>query len=86
MPAAIEQPALHAASFDGNVPGRKCFEFAMLGTKREAELASKSVSARRIFDATAGGAKCIAPWVSFEVNAQQPWIHGEQPLSKCPYD
>lgn len=80
LSTAIEQPALDAAGFDGNFTRGQRLEFAMFGAERESEFAGKSMSARRMFDAAASGAKGIASGVSFEVNAQQPGIHGEQPL------
>ena len=49
----------------------------MLGAEGETNFAGNSMPAGRMFDAAAGGAKCVAPRIPFEMDAQQPWVHGE---------
>lgn len=78
--AAVEQPAMGAGGLDRNITWGKCFEVAGFGTEGQANFAGEGVSAGRVFDAASCGAKCIASCVTFEMDAQQPWIHGELPF------
>jgi hypothetical protein len=41
------------------------------------------VAAGGIFDAATGGTECIAPGIAFEMDTQQPWIHGQLPFPIC---
>ena len=75
---------MSSACFDEYLGRGQGFHLEIFGTKREADLASHGVPADRGFDAASSGTKCITPWVTFEMDAQQPLIHGELPFLDYP--
>jgi len=75
---------MRTASLDGNLGRGQGFHVPIFATECEPNLASQRMSASREFDAASGGTKCIASWVTFEMDAQQPLIHGELPFPDYP--
>src|SRR5262245_11900571 len=71
---------MRAARLHRNFTRRQGLQVACFGTEGKANFAGDSVPAGRMLDTAAGGAKCIASRVSFEVNTEQPWVHGQLPF------
>jgi hypothetical protein len=78
----IEKPACIAGRFHRDLArGERSVVWAV-GSERKAKFSGESMSAGRVFDTASGRAKGIATSVTFEMYAQQPWIHGERYLSR----
>jgi hypothetical protein len=70
LSSAIEKPTVNATGLDRDFTWSERLQFTVFGAEREANFAGDSMPPGRMFDAAAGGAKCIPSGVPFEMNAQ----------------
>ena len=68
---------MHAGLLDGHFTRGERFEFAVFRPEGNPDFAGDGMATGRVFDAAPRRAKRVATRVTFEMDALQPWVHGE---------
>ena len=70
-----------ATGLDRDLAGGERLEEFGFGPEGQADLAGNGVPAGHVFDAGPGLPERVPAGVAFEMDAQQPWVHGQLYLS-----